>query len=406
MKAKVKEIKYYANVIPISGAKNSALPIICASILCDEEVILNNIPDIEDTKLLIDIMNSIGYQIKLINNTLIIPPIKNINNYIRNKKVSKLRGSYYFIGALMGKMGKLKILHPGGCNLGNRPINYHLDAFRNMNATIKESKKYLKIEGNLIATTHELEFPSVGATINILLASVHIQGSTIISNAAMEPEVTDVCNFLVSMGAKIEGIGTRCLHIQGVKHFKKTNYTIISDRIEAGTFLILGAMHKGITITNIDYTTLTSLINVLKNCGCEISCNHRSITLKRNKPLIPFSIRIGTYPDFPTDLGPQIEGISYLDETIYTKRFSHIVSLKKMGADFYLNDTTLHIHGYTPLHQAELDCYDLRCSAALLLATTLCKNYSVINHIEILFRGYENIEQKLASLGIDFQLMK
>ncbi len=413
MKAKVREKSYHDCVIPISGSKNSALPMICASILCDEEVVLNNIPEIEDTKVLLEIMNSIGYHVKIINHTLTIQPIKKIKWKIKNEKVKNLRGSYYFMGALLGKIGKLKIPHPGGCSLGERPINYHLDAFRNMNATVKETKKYLKIEGNLFATTHELDFPSVGATINILLASVRLNGTTIISNAATEPEVTDVCHFLTSMGAKISGIGTKCLHIEGVKKLKKTEYTIIPDRIEAGTFLILGALHEGITLTNVDANHLKSILDVLRQCGCEITCMNRMISLKKTKPLSPFQIRIGTYPDFPTDLGPQIsvlgtqiKGTSYIEETIYTKRFSHISSLKAMGGDLYLNQNMLHIHGSTTLHASELYSYDLRCSAALVLAATCCHDFSTIHHIEMLFRGYENIQKKLSDLGIDFELIR
>ena len=406
-------MKEYKNTsIKISGSKNSSLPIIAASILCDETVILHNIPNISDVFLLIEILNDIGIKTSFNNNTLIIYPSIITKKRFLNKKINKLRGSYYLIGALIGKTkyANFSFLYPGGCKLGVRPINYHLNAFSNMGLTIKTKHNRVIIKGYKSSITHNLIYPSVGATINIILSSCKINSKTIINNASIEPEVIDVCNFLISMGANII-INNRTITIIGNNHFHKTEYTIMEDRIEAGTFLILGAIHNGITIENVHAKNISYLTEVLSNCGYKINIYSNKISLlPHNKGNIkPFNITLSPHPGFPTDLGPlmcvlasQINGTSYILETVFKDRFNHINELKKMNIDISLNNNLITINGSNTVLNSIIKASDLRCAASLLLSATMNHNYTIIEDIDYLFRGYENIKEKLNSLGIEF----
>lgn len=412
MKAKVKLNIYQNASIKISGSKNSSLPIIAAAILCDETVVLHNIPEISDVFLLIDILKDMGITSSFKNNTLIIYPNTIRRKRFHNKKINKLRGSYYLIGALIGKndYSDFSFLHPGGCKLGIRPINYHLNAFSNMGLNIKTNHEKIIISGHKTNITHNLIYPSVGTTINIILSSCKIVGKTIIHNASIEPEVIDVCNFLKSMGINII-INNRTITIFGSSFLHKTEYTIMEDRIEAGTFLILGAIHNGITIYNIHPQNITYLTDVLHNCGYSLEINDNDITLHpHNKNDIkPFNITLSPHPGFPTDLGPlmcvlasQIKGTSYILETVFKDRFNHISELQKMNIDISLNNNLITINGVSNVINSTIKASDLRCAASLLLASTINHNYSIIDDIDYLFRGYENIKEKLDSLGIEF----
>lgn len=411
MKGKIKLINYKFNSINISGSKNSSLPIIAACILCDEEVILNNIPNISDVVLLIKILNNIGVNITFKNNTVIYKPSIIKQKYYNYKNITKLRGSYYIIGALIGKFKNINFsfLYPGGCKFSKRPINYHINAFKQMGINIKTSNNKLFFKGTKKETKHILDFPSVGATINILLATSKIESTSYIYNASIEPEVIDVCNFLKSMGVEIF-ITNRTIKIKGKSFLKQSNYTIMEDRIEAGTFLLLGALHNGIKINNVNSNNINSLLEILKEVGYEIIINDTSITLNKTTETIkPFNIIIDTYPSFPTDLGPiicvlasQINGTSTIIDKVYLNRISHVKELNKFNVNIVNYDNVISIKGKNNIKNAIVNALDLRCGASLILAASLSTNYSIIKNIENILRGYENIQEKLNNLGIEF----
>ncbi|MCK9470390.1 MAG: UDP-N-acetylglucosamine 1-carboxyvinyltransferase [Bacilli bacterium] len=414
MKVKIRGKRKLEGTVHISGAKNSAVAIIPAAILADEDVIIRNIPNIDDVATLISIMKEMGYIIHFDNNILIIKAKKRVSYNVQSELVKRLRGSYYFMGALLGKIKKVKINNSGGCNLGSRPINYHLDNFQKLGAKLllNDEEVYLKAT-KLKGTSIDLEFPSVGATINTMLAAVKASGITIINNAAIEPEIVDVGNFLVSMGAIVEGLGTPIIKITGVKRLHSTDYTIISDRIEAGTYLILGAMSNGngVRVKNINPTFLISLTNLLEEIGCTVKIYENEIFIKREEQLKPFKVITKPYPGFPTDLGQPlsalmltIEGTSIIKETIFSNRFSHINELKKMGANIEIVDNEIQITGTPNLHSAKLTAYDLRGAAALILGATLNKGITQIDNIETLLRGYEYPIEKLQKLGLNIIL--
>lgn len=410
MKAKVRLNKYKFNTINISGSKNSSLPILAASILCDEDVIITNVPNISDVRLLINILKKIDYNITF-NNNIVLIKHSNINckKYMFSE-IKKLRGSYYLLGALIGKMENIDIsfLFPGGCKLGKRPIDYHIQAFLNMGLDVITKNNKIIIKGNKHNTYHNLHFPSVGTTINILLASAKIEKETIIYNASIEPEVIDVCNFLQSMGAKIN-IDNRTISIIGCKYFHSSKYKVMEDRIEAGTFLILGAMHNGLRINNVNPSNLSPLTSLLIDCGYHLEFNNNSITIYHSENIIPFQTIIEPHPGFPTDLGPllcvlasQINGTSIITDTVFNNRLSHIKQLKKMNINISNVNNTIKIIGKSNIKNNSVKAMDLRCAAALLIASTLNTSFSTIKHIDKLFRGYENIQCKLNDLGIEF----
>lgn len=415
MKVKIRGKRKLEGSVYISGAKNSAVAIIPAALLADEDVIIRNIPNIDDVNTLISIIKEMGYHVHFDNNILVIKSKKKVNYHVQSKLVDKLRGSYYFMGSLLGKLKKVKINNSGGCNLGNRPINYHLDNFQKLGAKLilNEQEVYLKTN-KLRGCEIVLEFPSVGATINTMLAAVKAKGITIINNAAIEPEIADVGNFLNSMGAIIEGLGTPTLKITGVKHLHSTDYTIICDRIEAGTYLILSAISegKGIRVMNINPSYLIALTDVLTDIGCILKISENEIFIKRENNLKPFHIITKPYPGFPTDLGQPlsvlmltIEGESTIEETIFSNRFSHVSELQKMGADIKVIDNYIHINGPANLRSAKLTAYDLRGAASLILAATLNKGVTQIDNIETLLRGYEYPIEKLKGLGLSIDLI-
>ena len=412
MKAKIKLNDYKFNTIKISGSKNSSLPIIAGSILCDEQVTINNVPNIDDVNALITLLKKIGYDIHFNNNTVIVNPNKINKKEYKYKEIKKLRGSYYLMGSIIGNnilYCNFSFLFPGGCKLGTRPINYHIEAFRNMGLSVTTKKRKIIISGIINRYIHTLSFPSVGTTINIILSSCKNENKTIIYNASIEPEVIDLCNFLISMGVDIK-IENRTITIRGNSYLHHTNYTVMEDRIEAGTFLILGAIHKGIKITSVNPSNLTILINLLQNIGYTIKTNKNSITLfNNNVDIKPFDIKLEPFPGFPTDLGPllcvlasQISGTSTIKETVFLDRYSHISELKKLNINIKKDKNNIIITGKNNIINNKVISKDLRCSACLLIAGSLNTNYTIIQNIELLFRGYEDIKYKLNKLGIDF----
>lgn len=416
MKLKIRGKKHIEGTVQISGAKNSAVAIIPAATLTDEPITLYNIPDIADVRIQIDILNNHGYKATFSDNTLKIQrdkTIKKINTNF-NDNVESLRGSYYFIGSYLSRYKKIKIKSIGGCNLGPRPINYHLDAFKLMNANYNITNDYIEISTKkLKGATIYLEYPSVGTTINIIIASVLAKGKTIIKNAALEPEVEDLGNFLLRMGAQIEGLGTQTITITGVKKLHGCDYTIISDRIEAATYLAIGAISEGdgLTVSNVDPSHLIAVTDILKKMGHSLSIDRDSITIIKGTSLSPVDIITKPYPGFPTDLNPifavllsQIQGESHIQETVFLDRTSHINELNKMGANIMTRNQTTTITGISDLKCNLVEAKDLRCAAALMIASLLSRCTTTIDNIEYLLRGYEKPIEKLKCLNINARI--
>ena len=411
MKAKVKLNDYNNTVIQISGSKNSGLPIIAASILCDETCIINNVPNISDVNKLINIIKKMGYNIFYKNNTVITKPTLIKKRKFHFSDIKKIRGSYYLIGAMIGKYRycDFSFLYPGGCNFDNRPIDFHLQSFNKMGIETRSKNNKLYFKGTKKETTHFLTYPSVGTTINIILASCKLNNKTIINNASIEPEVIDLCEFIKSMGANIS-ISNRTIIIEGKEYLTSSNYTIMGDRIEAATFLTIGALHNGITITNIKEKDILEIICLFKEIGFGFDICDQYISLyKTNKLIKPFNICLNPYPGIPTDIGPilcvlasQINGTSTIIDNVYPNRISHINELKKLNIDISTNNNLITINGKTKILNNKVKVRDLRCGASLILASSLNINYSYIYGIDKIFRGYDDIKHKLNNLGIDF----
>lgn len=403
-----KQNNNYCGEISISGAKNSAVALLPGCLLTDKLSVIHNIPNITDINIIIDIMKEMGHFVMYSHNTVIIKR-NNEAPITFSDKVSKLRGSYYFIGACLPYFKKIRMKSCGGCDLGSRPINYHIDCFKQFNAKFEVDGDYLCFEGyDLKNANVTLPFPSVGATINCLLLSSSLEGESIINNAAIEPEVIDCMNFLNSMGANIKLIDNKYI-VNGNKVLKGTEYSIISDRIEAGTYLTLGCLPNvsNITIKNIDSSLLTSYINSLKDIGYNVITNSNTISIKKNNFLKNAIIKTGPYPSFPSDLAPVIctilafsNGVSIVQENIFSNRFSHINELNKLGASMYKKQNETIINPINSYHGGIVTSHDLRCSAALVLGCIASGEECIIRNIDSFFRGYENPLEKLKKVGI------
>ena len=399
--------------IKISGAKNSVVALIPAAILSDEEVTLYNVPNISDTLSLIDILKLLNCNVDYHNDKMIINN-KNIENKVITEDLSKkLRASYYFMGALLAKFNYAEIYFPGGCNIGSRPIDFHIKGFEKLGAeVIIDGNKYIFKAKKLKGAKIYLDFASVGATINIMLAAVKAEGNTTISNAAKEPEIVNIATLLNSMGAKIIGAGTSEIKIEGVKHIKKGVIDVIPDRIEAGTYVIAGALlGNRLKISNIIEEHIESLISKLKEMGVDIESHKNYLIINKPKKYKPVNIKTLVFPGFPTDLGQPIsvlltqgEGMSIFEETIYENRMGHIKYLQKMGANIRLNDRTAIFIGPTKLKGEEVTATDLRAGATMVLAGLIAKGTTRINEIEHILRGYENIVEKLNNVGASIRI--
>ncbi|MBP3461698.1 MAG: UDP-N-acetylglucosamine 1-carboxyvinyltransferase [Bacilli bacterium] len=402
-----------SGTINISGAKNSAVALVPASLLSDEEVKIDNIPNISDIDALNEILEYLGATVKR-EGTLMIIDSRNIENKEIPEEISKkLRASYYFMAALLGKYKKVEMYFPGGCSIGARPIDQTLKTFKALGAKIKEEgNKYLVTAEKLVGTTVQLDMPSVGATINTLLVAVKAEGITVLKNAAKEPEIVSVATFLNNMGAKIIGAGTSKITIEGVKHLGSCFTEVIPDRIEAGTYLIAGALiGKNLTIKNIIPEHISSLIEKLKEMGIEMSIGKDYITVSKSDNLKPIKVKTLGYPGFPTDLQQpltalltQIDGESILEETIYENRFQNVKYLNKMGSDIIINDRTIKVKGKTELKGTTVEATDLRAGACMVLAGLIAKGETTITEIKHVLRGYENIIGKLQNVGAKITL--
>ena len=400
--------KTLTGTVKISGAKNSVVALIPAAILCDEKVEIHNIPNISDIDALDEILRFIGAKIKKNNDTLIIDA-SDINNIEIPENISKkLRASYYFMSALLGKYKKVDMYFPGGCNIGKRPIDQTLKAFRALGATvIEDNNKYSIRAEKLVGAEINLDMPSVGATVNAIYASVRAEGTTIINNAAREPEINNIVDFLNKMGAKIEGAGTSTIKIEGVNYLKSASIVSIPDRIEAGTYIIIGALlGNNLKIENIIPEHIKSLLEKLEEANVDFKVYNNYIIVNKSNDLKPITVETKGYPGFATDLQQpltalltQCDGVSYLTETIYENRFKNVEYLNKMGSNITINDRTIKIEGKTLLHGCEVTATDLRAGACMVIAGLIAEGTTTINEINHVLRGYENIIQKLTLVG-------
>ncbi len=402
-----------SGIINISGAKNSAVALLPAAILSDEGVQIYNVPNISDRDALIDILKLLNCKIET-NNDYIKIDTKNISNsFIPEELGKKLRASYYFMGALLSKFKHVEMHFPGGCNIGARPIDLHLKGFEMLGAKITvENDKYIIDAEKLTGTRIYLDFASVGATINLMLAAVKAKGTTIISNAAREAEITNVATFLNNMGAKITGAGTSEIKIVGVDYLGKGIIEVIPDRIEAGTYIILGALlGKNLVINNIIEEHIAALLSKLEDMGVKFKVNNNQITINKSEKLEAINIKTLVYPGFPTDLGQpitalltQANGVSLFEETIYENRMGHIPYLNKMGAEIKVQKTTSIIIGPRKLKGCEVVATDLRGGACMVIAGLIAEGTTTILDADHILRGYENIVEKLSNIGAKIKI--
>lgn len=400
--------------VKISGAKNSAVALLPATILCDDTVTLHNVPDISDVDALVDILNYLGAKVDNYEEESYRIDTKQMQNReIIEEMSNKLRASYYFMGALLGKYKKAVVSYPGGCSIGSRPIDLHLKGFESLGAKIEYE------ENNIIISAEELkgsniylDFASVGATINIMFAAVKAEGTTIIDNAAREPEIVNIAMFLNSMGAKITGAGTSTIRIKGVKNMHSSVHEVIPDRIEAGTYIMIGACAcKSLVVENVIPEHLEALTQKLLEMGVDLKIEDESIYVSNKNKLKAVKIKTQVYPGFPTDmqqimssLMTTAEGRSVIEETIYENRFQNLYEIKKMGANVEINSNKGYIFGPTKLRGKTVNATDLRAGASLVLAALIAEGTTTINNADYILRGYEHVTEKLTSLGAKIEL--
>lgn len=406
--------KELSGTIKIGGAKNSVVALIPATILSKGVSTIKNVPDISDVHILMEMMEYLGCKVKYINESLTIDTTNLEYKEIPEKYSQKLRASYYFMGSLLGRFKKAAISNPGGCVIGSRPINFHLEAFKRMGANIKEDAGSYKMETKgLKGTTYFFDFPSVGATINVMIAAVLAKGKTKIVNAAREPEIANVASYLISMGAKIYGAGSSTIEIIGVDELHQGQVEVIPDRIEAGTYLIIGALlGKKLVIDGVIEDHLESLLFKLKDAGVKYTVKNNSITINKANKLNAINIKTTVYPGFPTDLGQpmstfltQCNGESLFEETIYENRLRHIPHLNNMGADIKAFDKTAIVRGPSKLVGRKVKATDLRAGASMLVAGMIAEGTTTIYNIEHLLRGYEKLVDKLNNVGANISLI-
>ena len=401
--------------ISISGAKNCAVALIPAALLCDEDVTISNVPNISDVDALEEILIHLDAKIDRKNNGEVVIHSGSINNKpIDEELAKKLRASYYFMGALLGKYKHVEMSFPGGCSIGKRPIDLHLKGFKALGAKVSGDDENIILDADeLTGADIYLDFASVGATINIMLAAVRAKGTTIIKNAAKEPEIPNIAEYLNAMGAKIKGAGTDIITIEGVDYLKSCTHTVLPDRIEAGTYIILGAAcAKSLVVKNIVPKHIDSLLEKLKEMNVKMKIGKNSVTVKQSKRLKATEIITLVYPGFPTDLQQimaslmtQAKGESSIDETIWENRFLNLYEMLKMGAKIEVNGSKAYITGPTKLKGTEINATDLRAGAGLVVAALLAEGTTTINNADYILRGYENIVDKLRKIGADVELV-
>ena len=395
--------------VEIGGAKNAALAILAASIMTDETVIIENLPDVRDTNVLMQAMESVGATIQKIDRHSIKVNGSTIHDVvIEDDFIKKIRASYYLLGALLGKYKRAEVALPGGCNIGSRPIDQQIKGFKALGAEVKIAHGLIVAQADKLVGNHiYLDVVSVGATINIMMAATLAEGQTIIENAAKEPHVVDLANFLNSMGAHIKGAGTDVIRIKGVEKLHKTEYSVIPDQIEAGTFMVAAAATKGdITVKNVIPKHLESISAKLQEIGCEIEESDDAVRVVSSKPLSYTQVKTLPYPGFPTDMQPQItmtlglsNGNSIVTESIFENRFKYVDELARMGASIKVEGNSAIITGVPKYTGAHISAPDLRAGAALVIAGLAADGFTVVDDIFYIERGYEDFDKKLRSLG-------
>ena len=401
--------------VKISGSKNASLPILAASILNTGKTTLYNVPDIHDTQMMFEILKNLGGKVEKKNNKIVIDTSK-INNFeIPEQLMRQMRSSVILAGSLLGKYKKAIFSYPGGCDIGSRPIDLHLKGFEKLGINI--TKNYGNIScicDKIIGEKIDLDFPSVGATENIMLASCLGEGTTLITNAAMEPEIIDLQNFLNKMGAKINGAGSSQIQIEGVKKLRDVSYNVMPDRIEAGTFLCATVATEGnVKLKNLNPEHITPIINKLEEIGCKIKVEKTAIELLAPKRIKATDIKTMPYPGFPTDMQSifasmltTAKGTSIVIENIFENRYKYIQELNRMGAKISIEGKTAIIKGVRKLYGTTVNATDLRGGAAMVIAGLMAKGTTNIENIGYILRGYEKLENKLTSLNADIKIEK
>ncbi|HIX16246.1 MAG TPA: UDP-N-acetylglucosamine 1-carboxyvinyltransferase [Candidatus Hungatella pullicola] len=395
--------------VTISGAKNAALGILAASIMTDEDVLIDNLPDVRDINVLLEAIEEIGAEVERIDrHTVRINGSKIHEVAVDDEYIRRIRASYYFIGAMLGKYKSAQVPLPGGCNIGSRPIDQHLKGFRALGADVKiERGAVIAHAIDLVASHIYLDVVSVGATINIMMAATLAEGQTILENVAKEPHVVDVANFLNSMGANIKGAGTDTIRIKGVRKLHGTEYSIIPDQIEAGTFMCAAAITRGdVMVKNVIPKHLEAISAKLLEMGCEVVEFDDAVRVVGKSLQHHTDIKTLPYPGFPTDMQPQMtvtlavaQGTSVVTESIFENRFRYVDELSRMGANVKVEGNVAVIDGVKRLTGAYVSAPDLRAGAALVIAGLAADGYTVVDEIGYIQRGYESFEEKLQGLG-------
>ena len=399
--------------VEIGGAKNAALAILAASVMTDEKVLIENMPDVRDTNILLQAMQSIGVIVDRVDPHTVKVNASHIHDLvIEDDFIKKIRASYYLLGALLGKYNKAEVALPGGCNIGSRPIDQHIKGFKALGADVRIEHGLIITEAPNLKGSHVyMDVVSVGATINVMMAAAMADGMTIIENAAKEPHVVDLANFLNSMGANIKGAGTDVIRIRGVQKLHKTEYAIIPDQIEAGTFMFAAAATQGdVTVKNVIPKHLESISAKLMEIGCEVEESDDAVRVVASRPLTHTHVKTLPYPGFPTDMQPQItvalglsQWTSIVTESIFENRFKYVDELTRMGASIKVEGNTAIIDGVARYTGASITAPDLRAGAALVIAALAAEGVSTVDDIRYIERGYENFPEKLRGLGAQIE---
>ena len=399
--------------VQISGSKNAALPIIAGTVLIKGKTTLYNVPNIQDVQTMFEIIKDIGGKFTKKNNKIIIDTSKIHTYEIPETLMRKMRSSVILAGAIIGKYKKAKFSYPGGCEIGSRPIDLHLKGFEKLGINIKEEYGEIICEADkIIGTQIHLDFPSVGATENIILASCLAEGVTVLTNAAKEPEIEDLVKFLNKAGAKIKGAGTDRIEIMGVKKLTEVSYNIMPDRIEAGTYLVAGAITGGnIKVTNLNSNHIEPILNKLDEAGCVLKIEKNAVEIKATKRIKAVDIKTMPYPGFPTDMQSifgalltTAKGTSIITENIFESRYKYVQELNRMGAKINVEGRTAIIKGTKRIQGASVVASDLRGGAALVLEALAAKGVTQVDNVHYILRGYENIVDKLKNLGAKIYL--
>jgi len=413
----IKGGKKLSGSVDINGAKNSTLPILAGAILSGDNVMIKNIPDLKDVRTMMDVLRSIGLRLTedFESRELHIKPSEKLNIETPYELIKQMRASFFVLRPLLARMGKARVALPGGCAIGTRPVDIHLKGLEKLGAKIILGHGYVEASASkLVGDNVYLDFPSVGATENIMMAATLAEGKTLIENAAKEPEIDDLAAFLNTLGAKIKGAGTDVIEITGVKSLGGGTHSIIPDRIEAGTFMVAAAMTgSNIKINNVRLDHLEAVIAKLQDAGVSFYKTGTTIEVAAPERLKPVNIKSFPYPGFPTDMQPQFmaamtlaKGTSCIQETIFENRFMHVAELKRMGANVQIKDRSVIVEGVKHLSGAPVMASDLRAGAALVLAALAASGKSEILRVYHIDRGYESFEKKLAGLGADISREK